>query len=618
MDGYLGNFFEHSGQIISFASAALVWLGFCALGAVLAGPDRYQEATPIYGWALVSLVFTAVGVFTSIPFTTLAMGFGLLSIVAGVTVLRRGDDFLPPGALKLVILMIPLLVLVSAMVGSQWDEFSDWLMSPRQVLEIDTFPDNSNKHLGGSLAAYPYGWHFVTYLASRLAGRLVENAGALVNVFMLLTFGLVAVRMLREGQEEEAPFPVPGWGLLAVGGLAGTLLNPTFIQKVALTSYADVATTVTVGFGGVLGWKMLGALATGNHESAKRLAWQVGLVMLVLVNLKQATVVLFALVVGAIVLAGLRDPAIRLADLMKTLPGMLAPGIVIYLIWRFYVTTALSGAEMSIRPFDTWLFEYIPQILWKMVVVLSKKGAYLALMVIASAFAVRGFIRFRTPFDRLAVIVGAAFLGYNAFLFFVFVSTFGKLDALRVASLWRYNTHLGMLGVAFAAYGLGIFWKDRVSEDFKKRKLAWIPIALVLIAPFVFTKKLRFDRHPPVPFFRTVAEDMEANIRPGDRLLVLDPAGSGESGVITRYVLGGKAALKGYAFKGYLSVYHHASTEQMRTIFARKDLSHILVHSLSPALIKGTTMAFKKGKSYLLKSDGEGGWKVVRTWGRPG
>ena len=33
--------------------------------------------------------------------------------------------------------------------------------------------------------------------------------------------------------------------------------------------------------------------------------------MLVLVNLKQATVVLFVLVVGAVLLAGLRDPAIR-------------------------------------------------------------------------------------------------------------------------------------------------------------------------------------------------------------------------------------------------------------------------------------------------------------------
>ncbi|MDA0305442.1 MAG: hypothetical protein O3B76_04045 [Proteobacteria bacterium] len=615
MDGYLGYFFEHGGQIISFASAALLWLGFCALGAVLTGPERYQEATPIYGWALISFTFTALGVFTPIPFTTLAMGFGLLSIVAGVTVLRRGDDFLPPGTLKVVVLTIPLLLLVSAMVGSQWDEFGHWLMSPRQLLEIDTFPDHSNKHLAGSLPAYPYGWHFVTYLASRIAGRLVENAAALVNVFLLLSFGLVAVRLLREGQmdneDEKAPFLVPGWGLLAVGGLAGTLLNPTFVQKIALTAYADVATTVTIGFGGVLGWKMLGALAAGDRESAKHLAWQVGLVMLVLVNLKQATVVLFAFVVGAIVLAGLRDSAIRFADLMRTLPAMLAPGIVIYLIWRFYVTTELSGAEMSIRPFDTWLIGYIPEILWKMIVVLSKKGAYLGLMAVATVFAVRGFICFKTPFDRLAVIVGAVFLGYNAFLFFVYVSTFGKFDGLRVASLWRYNTHLGMLGVAFAAYGLGILWKDRVPAGIKELKLAWIPIALIVVAPFVFVKKLRFDRQPPVPFYRSVGADLVGIIKPGDQLLIADPGGSGESGMITRY------ELHGIGWAGYISLYHYPTVKLFRKLFSSGKLTHMLVHSVTPPLAAASPVALENGKSYLLKSDTSGGWKIARTWKRP-
>ncbi len=118
MDGYLGNFFEHGGQVVSFASAALVWLGFSALGAALVGRQRFQEATPLYGWALVSFSFTAIGVFTPVPFTALAMAFGILSIAAVVFVLHRGDDFLPPGAGKVVALTIPLLLLVSAMAGS--------------------------------------------------------------------------------------------------------------------------------------------------------------------------------------------------------------------------------------------------------------------------------------------------------------------------------------------------------------------------------------------------------------------------------------------------------------------------------------------------------------------
>ncbi|MBT4934864.1 MAG: hypothetical protein HOL66_09780 [Rhodospirillaceae bacterium] len=45
-------------------------------------------------------------------------------------------------------------------------------------------------------------------------------------------------------------------------------------------------------------------------------------------------------------------------------------------------------------------------------------------------------INFRTPFDRLAIIVAAVFLGHNLFLLFAYVSTFGKFDALRAASYW--------------------------------------------------------------------------------------------------------------------------------------------------------------------------------------
>lgn len=610
MSGYLGNFFEHGGQIVSLATAAAVWLAMSTLGAVVGGRHRVAESTPLLGWAVISLTFTVVGVFTSLPFTYLAVGFAVLALVAGVVVIRRGEPLLPAGMLKTLVLVAPLLLLVSAMVGSQWDEFADWLMSPRQVLDLDTFPDNSNKHRGGSLAAYPYGWHFITYLASRLAGRLVENAGALINVLLLLTFGLMNVRLLYEGLGRDSSHRTPGWGMCALGGLSVTLINPTFVQKVALTSYADVASAVCVGFGGVLGWYMLGALAEGRRTEAHRLAIQIGLIMLVLVNLKQATVVLFALVVGIILLAGLRDPAVRFADLVRTIPAMVLPGVVIYAVWRYYLFTDLQSAEMTIMPFEDWNLRYLPQIIWKMVVTLSKKGAYLALMLIAVAFAVRAMIRFRTPFDRLAIMLGAAFVGYNLFLLFVFVSTFGKFDALRVASLWRYNLHLGLLGVAFASYGLAIAWRHRAPAWLRDLRLAWLPMALILAAPFVFTHKLRFDRHPPVPHFRAVGADTAKILKPGDRLFVLDPTGSGESGVIARFELRGSEI-----FRGYMGVFQRPSRKQFQSVFQGASYTHVLVHSVIPIMPGIAGLPLAGDMSYLLEND-KGSWRIVRTWPR--
>lgn len=605
MNGYLGNFFEHAGQITSFAVALAVWLGFGALGAVVGGRGRMPEATPLYGWALASFAFTAVGAFTSLPFTWVAVALAGLAVIEAVVVYRSGDRILPAGSLRIAILALPLLLLVSAMVGSQWDEFADWLMSPRQVLALDRFPDNANKHLGGSLAAYPYGWHIVTYLASRLAGRLVENAGALVNVFLLLSFALAVARLIGEAQGND-PAAKPGWGLLAVCGL---LMIAPISQKVSLTSYADVATAVSVGFGVIIGWRMLDALARGAGPDARHLAFEFGLVMLVLVNLKQATVALFGLVIGAVVLAGLRDPNVRVRDLVRLLPAMALPGIVIYAIWRYYVTTNLTGAEMRIQPFGEWLIAEIPQIVRNMLVVLSKKVLYLPVMLVAAAFAIRGLIRCRGPFDRLAIIIGGLFVGYNGFLLFVFVSTFGKFDALRVASLWRYNMHLLPIAAAFAAYGLSMLWPRYAAPRLDGRRLAWLPVVLMVAAPLVFVHKLRFDRHPPVPYFREVGVAVAGMVKPGDNLFVVDPRGSGESGVITRYELKDPGV-----FRGYLSLYHNADRARFREVFFGRGLNVILVHSSTPPMAEALGREFPAGASYLLRLDGKGEWTVVETW----
>lgn len=613
MSNYLENFLQHSGQIDSFLAAAAVWLGFAAIGCLFLGRDKIVEAAPFYGWAVVNFALTAIGVFKLAPFPILGGLAGLAAIAAVAVAWRRKQPILPAGTLRMVLLAAPLLLLVSAMVGSQWDEFSDWLMTPRQLLATGEFPNSGNVQQSGVLAAYPFGWHYVTYLTSLLAGRFVENAGALVNVFILLTFGLLAVRMMRAGLGREDDATPAGWGLVALGGLLATLLNTTFAQKVALTSYADVATAAAAGMGGVVGWYMLGAFSEGRRKNAMHHAMQLGLLMMLLVNLKQSTVVLAAIVVGAVMLAGLRDPKIKFRDLLATLPRIIVPPIIIFLLWRYYITTELPTGEMSVRPISQWLIDDIPQILWKMLVVLSKKGAYLSMMVLAVGFAIRAMIRSRTPFDRLAIIVGSAFIVHNAFLLFVYVSTFGKFDALRVASLWRYNMQLGLLGVVFTAYGLAIVWRTYGAGRFNIRSSAWLPVVLMLAAPFVFANKLRFDRHQPIPYYRAVAAEMNDLLTAGDRLMVADPLGSGESGEIARYEMGGKGI-----YRNYFGFYQRMTLERWRGLFSGGKYTHILVHSTSPGLEQATGVKLQKNRSYLLKSDGAGGWLIIREWKYPG
>jgi len=612
MTHYFTNFIQHTGQIDSFLASALLWIGFFALGSFFLGKTKLYEAAPFFGWAIVNFVMTFLGVYSDIPFQVIAIGIAAAAILALVVALRRQDRLFPAGTLKLVLLVAPILLLVSAMIGSQWDEFSDWLITPRLMLETGSFPTAANASRSGILAAYPFGWHYVTYLASLMAGRFLENAGALVNVFMLLTFSFMSIRLIRTGLGRADDNSIPGWTLLAIGGLSTTLLNTTFAQKVALTAYADVATATVTGLGAVIGWYMLGALADGRRKEAMQNALQIGLLMMLLVNLKQSTVVLSALVVGAVFLAGLRDPKIKFRELIAMLPAMVIPAIIIFFVWRYYVGQELTAREMNLRAISGWWIDEIPQILSRMLLVLSKKGAYLLLLVMIIGFAVRGMIKYRTPFDRLAIIAGAIFLGHNAFLFFAYLSTFGKADALRAASYWRYNMQIGMVGVVFTTYGLGILWHKYIQARQWPKQVAWLPVCLIVLAPFIAANKLRFDRHPPLPHFRAVAVDLKELLIHGNKLLVIDPQGSGESATVTRYELGGEDI-----YKRYLSAYQRLTREQLYDVVYSGEFSHLLVHSLNLDLPGVLGMKLDENRSYLLESTGASGWRIVKTWDRP-
>jgi hypothetical protein len=53
--------------------------------------------------------------------------------------------------------------------------------------------------------------------------------------------------------------------------------------------------------------------------------------------------------------------------------------------------------------------------------------------------------------------------------------------------------------------------------------------------------------------------------------------------------------------------------QRFRDVFSNRAYTHILIHSVTPPLLEAIAIPFKTGMSYLLKSDGNRGWKTVRT-----
>ena len=115
----------------------------------------------------------------------------------------------------------------------------------------------------------------------------------------------------------------------------------------------------------------------------------------------------------------------------------------------------------------------------------------------------------------------------------------------------------------------------------------------MVIGPFIFAKKLRFDRQQPVPYYRNVGADIRDILVAENSLLVLDPNGSGESGIITRYELGKKIGI----WKGYLSAFHTWDKKVLRNRLYTKKLTHLLIHSTNPVLLEVIPLKMDKNSS---------------------
>jgi hypothetical protein len=615
MNSIIEYFLLDWGQVVALGSILLWAAALSALGRLTTGRNRLAEADLIYGWALISVVFTTLGLISTLSFTIIAYGLLAVAAVAIVLIIRRDGHFLDPGLRRLALLSIPLLVLVADMVPSQWDEFTNWLPNVRYLLEYDGFPRGVRSNDYHPHPAYPYGLPLMIYLASRIAGGLVEHSGAVFNLLFYLSFGAVIARVIHMGVTEHdrsAAVTGPlGWGYYALGGLAMTALSPTFVPKVVFTAYADAGTAVALGLAGVLGWMLLDALERNDKVDARRLAWQFSLAAVVLINLKQANFTLLAAVLAGIAYAGWRDKRIQLAPLLRLLALAVLLPVAVWAMWRLYVTLHISEGEFVIRSFSEWRFDLIQPTLERMALIASKKGGYFGLMLVAVGFAVRASVRVTSRWDRLALITAITFVGYNAALLYAYIASFGENDARRAASYWRYNMHLGGLAVAFGAYGLALLWRFRPA-NWARIPFAGIAVVLILILPAALSGKLRFDDRPPKHYVRAVGDEMSHILKPDMRLAIIDPSQDGFYGVLLRYALN-----RSVEIVAWVSAYTKADRHKIRTYLDETSATHAWVHVATPDVEAVLGASLSAGSSHLLRRD-PSGWKIMRSWPYPG
>ncbi|HEC14453.1 MAG TPA: hypothetical protein ENI72_01730, partial [Rhodospirillales bacterium] len=383
-------FLPTAGQVLGLGAVLAVLAFFSLIGAgfsaLRGGKGRLAPADVFAGWGVVTALFTVLGVFTMLSFTFISViALGLVAASVATIFWRKNTDALPykgdfTPVVQILVLALPLLLIAASMRASQWDEFSQWLPNAQFLFRFDAFPRIGLPVSPSVFPAYPYGLPLVTYFASRMTGGFVENAGGLANLLFLLLLAPVYLAMVRRGLGGGFKGK---WSFSALGVLGVTALSTVFVQKLVLTAYSDSATAVVLAVLGVLAWRIAEALSGARGADKKEvssLAWQFAWVAVAFLSLKQTNLVLFVFLMGGVALTVLRDPESRLKDFFG--PGLVmgGPGIAVYLIWRYHVAANMPGGEFSLMPFDRWLVAEAFQILQRMALIASKKGAYFVMM----------------------------------------------------------------------------------------------------------------------------------------------------------------------------------------------------------------------------------------------
>ena len=532
MFSIVNSFLPEPAQWAGLGACLLTLLMLAGLGRVRGISDELPGMPILIGWSLLAVVLTIVGVFTPWAFTSFFWGLAIVSIIVLTSDAKPASANLLP-LLPIFVLGAPLLLIMAGKAPSEVDSFTHWLPNGLYIVENDGFVRGDRPESRSVYPGFPYNVTYLFLAASRFAGGFVENAIILFNVVWLLLFAALLAWLLRRSGAVPSG---NSWKLAAFALLCTTILNPIFVRRIWLTSYPDTSTSIVVAFAGIAGWLWIEAMVHKDRsEGAKAFAF--ALLLTLLINIKQANLVLVVALIIATGMVVLRDRDAAFGTYLKRLPVIIGLPLILYFSWRYYLTEVTPLHENKILPFADWPFDRLPDLLGKMGVVVYRKALYFALALGLVIWGMRVWIgRPKSSFDRLAIIVGATFVGYNLFLLLIFIAHFNG----HPQSYWRFNTHIGYLIFATTIYGLGLAYhrhgdrlKPSIITGLKKAATA-----LVIVVPLLelgLANYWRFDLEIPKPLLREAGRELATRLPADTRIAAIVPGDLGNFTSIFRH-----------------------------------------------------------------------------------
>ena len=335
-----------------------------------------------------------------------------------------------------------------------WDDFMTWLPNAVYVWKMGGLPTVAAPPAASDLPGYPPGSSIVLAAIWSLAGRVVDDAGPVLNVLCLMVLPGVILRGL---DLRFRPSGLQVLGLGAILGLAATVLNVGVDWHWVLSSLPEVATLVALAAAFVLAAE---CLLWRSANARGRLAALAAILALV-VNLKQTGLApVGILMVSAAAAAWIcREPDRRdFREAALTVALVALPSAAVWLCWRVYLTDIFPAHAVAFRPLGQWYYALLPALFGGIADRIAENWLFfapLAIVVARGWFVLGRSLAAGGPAtlsagDRLAAIFALVETLYVGFLIVCYIGAFNDEEVPRAAEFVRYQAEVGGAGLVAA------------------------------------------------------------------------------------------------------------------------------------------------------------------------